>query len=103
MHNYKIGDDIGLEIGGALGMTCVVVELLHGTVTAVSNKAIRIRADGDPKADRGVWIPRKAITVRPMISDPNECSFELARWFRPRDFSAWYLNQFSTVSGQSYA
>ena len=73
-----IGDDVCLLIGGAVGLTCVVVETIHARVTKATDKAVELT----DHEGRAAWYPRKAL-VKQQASGYGTCHASIAHWLRP--------------------
>jgi hypothetical protein len=91
---FTIGDLVSIFIGGAVAHSAVCVTMLHGTIVAMTEKAIQLRLDNSEK----IWLPKKALRA-----DPKTDSFRLARWFKPSGYQARAIERNQTISGISAA
>jgi len=69
---FEVGNSISVNFGGAVAHSAVACSFVHGTIEAVTQKAIKVRND------KGfTWFPKSAI--KPAGTD----WFQVAKWFRP--------------------
>lgn len=72
----KVGDYVGIYLGGATAHCAVAVSHVFGEVTAETEKAVEITAK------RGkCWLPRRAL-IAPTTPPEMGGSYRLARWFK---------------------
>ena len=92
------GQTIHIFLGGAVGHSCVVTEMLAGTVRNETAKALQIEAMDRFGRDTGrlCWLPKKAIKI-----DKRDGDFSLAHWFKPQGYTRWFINNMSDYSGVS--
>lgn len=89
-----IGQNISIFLGGAACSSAVVVEVLHGTVANVTEKAVQVQTDHG-----SIWFPRKALL--PPYSTGG--SYRLAKWFKPSGYQRYVMEKAVSVSGISAA
>jgi hypothetical protein len=90
------GQEIGIRVGGAVGLSSVVVEMVHGIIVEVAEKTFKMECS-DNKLKTTCWFPKKALEP---IGSHGDC-FKLRKWFKPNVNQAWFLDRYSNVSGQS--
>lgn len=62
---------ISIQFGGAAGFSAIVTRMAHATVSAETEKALRLTADNGAS----IWVPRKGLVSKGEY-------FTLAPWFR---------------------
>ena len=90
---FVVGTSIGIQVGGAVGLTCVVSRMLHGTISQVTEKTIQIRC-----AKHTCWLPKKALKKHTKY---DFYTLTRARWFVTSINQQWFLDKYSESSGQS--
>jgi len=94
-NEFIVGTSLGIQVGGAVGVSCVVTRMLHGTITEVAEKTIKIKCGKDT-----CWLPKKALKKHVKY---DFYTLTKARWFKPSVNQQWFLDKYSDVSGQSNA
>lgn len=89
--------DISILVGGAAGLSCVCVEMIHTKLLNESDKAIQI----GNKRGESIWLPKKALIPGTAPGGAPSDWFKLARWFIPNEYQIHFFEHTSEVSGQS--
>jgi hypothetical protein len=97
----KLGQQIYIVTGTATAHCAVAVSGIHCTVVGETEKAVQLEAIADRGGMTGskCWLPRKAIrTVAPRERDRGTKwemeSHDLARWFKPTGYTAFWLDKY---------
>jgi hypothetical protein len=83
------GTTISIAIGGSVGLSCVVSEMVHGQLITQTEKAIQVQCGKD-----SIWIPKKALEQK---SD----WYKLKKWFKPDQYQIRFFDKYSSIGGQS--
>jgi hypothetical protein len=90
---FNIGDAISIAVGGAVGLSCVASEMLHGTIVGIAEKTINIQCENVT-----CWFPKKAVEKK-----TSRDWYTFRKWFKPNTVQAWFIDRYSNISGQSKA
>lgn len=77
----EIGTAIAILLNGVVSIYAVAVTMLHGMITAETEKAIQITTT----TGKSVWLPRKALIKAGDY-------YKLAPWFKPDRYQAAIFN-----------
>jgi hypothetical protein len=80
---------ISIAIGGVVGLSCVVSEMIHARLITVTEKAIQIQCEKDT-----IWIPKKALEQK------NDW-YKLKKWFKPDQWQLRFFDKYSSIGGVS--
>ena len=90
-------NEISISVGGALGLGVVAVRMIHATIIAETEKSYQVKC-----GKHTCWLPKKALIKPESIPGLGELHYvKLAQWFKPEDYTEWFLSHYSEVSGQS--
>jgi len=91
-----VGEEISIEVKGAVGFSLVVSQLFHCSIERKTDKSVLLKG-----ADRGarnygktIWLPKKALVKT------GKKTYRLAKWFQPNRYQERVLEE-SYISGVS--
>jgi hypothetical protein len=85
--NLIEGKTISIAIGGAVGLSCVVSEMVHAKLITITEKAIQIQCQKD-----SIWIPKKAL-------EKKTDWYKLKKWFKPDAWQSRFFDKYSSIGG----
>ncbi|NPV54664.1 MAG: hypothetical protein HPY71_14310 [Firmicutes bacterium] len=81
-----VGQEISINLGGAVGYSAAGVTFIHATVANETEKAIQLKA-----GNHTIWLPKTALV-------PKAHYFKLAKWFKPDGYQNWFFEKYQTVN-----
>lgn len=87
--DFQVGDLISIVLGGTAAHLSVFVRMMHVDVVATTEKAICVKGDNG----KTLWLPKKALVIG------KHGNIQLAKWFVWNNYTQWFIENNSVVSG----
>jgi len=84
------GQSISIFIGGAIAHSAIGTTFIHGSIDAITDKAIKVKNDNG-----SIWFPKKAIVKG------GEHYVKVAKWFKFDYKNRYTVERMSNVGGIS--